>query len=1550
MPDNAKEIEGKGEQEPKTPPKESPKEKSVPQVQPKSGFLKKLFKFLLYTFLSLVFILFLLFLFIQTDTFNNWALGYITGKLNDSWKEKQSTIFAESLEGNIFKGIRLNNVSITVRQDTLVKFSYLDVKYNVFKLLDKQISISDVILESPQINMVKLKGKNDSLMWNFVYLLSSEEEKEEDTTKSEFDWDILADNFRINNGNFRVLDSNLNNVPLRTIKMKKMQQFDAGNLDIKNFNLDLSARYQKQVKILNLRKLDFITNSDFNLKKLSFIAEVNEEDTASEIKNFEFATDRTNLNIKELYMSRFNPLKEVVYEKFGNNDVKVDLFTEKFNFKDLEFFLPQVSFMNGAVSLDLKANGKYGKMNVSKMVLKTPNSYYNFKGRIDNLHDPSKLYFDMSGEDLVLDPADTKDILPGLPIPDYSHVGKVNGNVRYVGEPLDFKTNFDVKSAYGNARGNFDMNLETEAYRYNTKVEATGLNIGGIIQNKELESNLNVSAEVNGVGFDPKTMTTKVNYEIVNSRILDENISKSAGIVDISGSRINGELSAATDNVQTSLKGSVNLNNLNDAEYTAKGTVRNFDLSKYTKNLEDKSNLNLAFDIKGRGLTPEGIEGSYDMDVQESFYNPYHIPPTAVNMKISNLGSKNGHLSVNTNFFDLDARGEFNLSQIGEVMMYNIAVVADELKSKMGQDSAGTKMLTDGLNKNFSDLDFAYTFTAKNIAPLVEIFDTSGMQMVGDIAGNVKNSKAGFFATARLDIKNFIYQDTTIVARNVSGDLDFRNDYTKVVPFTESELYPMTANVILNGDYIRLGNYQFKNVKSNLDLYESKQRFKFSAKQDTTAEASITGFNTFSRDSLNINIDSLYLRYSNVWIGNDGGLTLKYDPAPSKRTFTFEKFNLSNDILNLGVSGDLSLSGASDLNVEATRIRIGRIMNMLTRQDTASWKNWKSSPIYGIVRRLSVDYKGTFDNPEVNMEMNTGLIRYENSKVGRIDAFIDYKNSVLNTDVLLSNAEGKGKLRLTGEAPLGPPKEGDTTGYFSNRDVNIKLKADNFQINFFSKLIPNFADLRGLLDGEIDAAGTVEHPALSGGMNLTKGRFFFGLTGMYHRFESKLKTEGSDIVVEQFRIYNTNDYARHLDAWGRINIDGLKINNIDLTTSGDVVVLDGSSEGTAFGFYGNMIAGIGSPPITITGNLKKLFVEGQLLVKSANLTFPTIPGTSYDLYSDDFVYKVITDTSGTVYKDTTIIVTPDQLHEIGPFMRPYVQSEEKTKSVSTVLVYDINIKTVKNAFVNVNINSLTQQQLLGEIKADLNVNNETNNQLQVFGDLDIVGDSYFRFYRNFKVDNSRVSFYGNPSNPYISIHAVYNATSGSKGLSDDGTDKGVQIVLDITGTAEKPELKLRMFDGGREVTGKEAQSDAISYLLFGVSKENLKPGQRSALAQNIGATTGSTYLSGLLTGAIRNIAPFIINTEVNYTEGNLASGTDIRITSEVGDAIVKFGGKVFSGLDNTEVSIEYPLNKLLHMDLSNNLILEISRTVEESSLEGTRSVQTGVKLVYKIKY
>jgi hypothetical protein len=44
------------------------------------------------------------------------------------------------------------------------------------------------------------------------------------------------------------------------------------------------------------------------------------------------------------------------------------------------------------------------------------------------------------------------------------------------------------------------------------------------------------------------------------------------------------------------------------------------------------------------------------------------------------------------------------------------------------------------------------------------------------------------------------------------------------------------------------------------------------------------------------------------------------------------------------------------------------------------------TPIRGKVRRLSFYYKGTMEAPALSVEMNTGIIRYEQIKVGRIDA------------------------------------------------------------------------------------------------------------------------------------------------------------------------------------------------------------------------------------------------------------------------------------------------------------------------------------------------------------------------------------------------------------------------------------------------------------------------------------------------------------------------------------------------------------------------------------
>jgi hypothetical protein len=743
----------------------------------KKSLFRKLPKIFLYILGSFIILLILILIFIQTPIFNNIVLNYTIKNLNESWKDKESNISAESIEGNILTGIRLNRGALTVKQDTLLSFGYLDVKYDIFGLLKKQIVLDHIELNEPEVNIVKVKGVNDSLLWNFKFLFSTKEEKK-DTSVSPFEWGVVAEDFKIHNGTIRIIDSNLVNLNAGKFNFVKMHEFDTKMLLIKNFELDLSVKYFTDSKILDIKNISFITNSDFNLKKLAFDADVDIKDTTTELKNFQLITDRSKLFIKDIFMSRFNPFDEVVYEKFKNNDVRIDLQAENFDFKDLSFFLPQINFLDSTVNLDIKADGKYGDLNIRTLVLKTPGSYYNFSGNIKNLHDPVKMYFNITGKDLVIDPNDSKLLLPGLPIPDYSHVGKVFANITYKGEATDFSSDFDIKTGFGNASGSGSLNLNTPASYYKGNVKTENLNLGAILKNKELESNLNLTAEVNGSGFDVNTMSAKLNYSINSSRFMEQNIIQSAGVVSIANHNASADLSIVTNNLRSSVKGRINLSNTSDAEYVLQGEARNLDVSVFTKNSRDKSNLNLTFNINGKGTDLNTISGTYKMNIAPSFYSIYNIPATPVDLQIKN-NNMNGSVKLVTDFFDFNARGSFNLGQIAEVVQYNIDKVVNEVQRRLQTDSnmtAGFLGSEIQAEKKFSKFNFEYDFITKNMEPLASLIDTAGFKFRGSVSGRINNSDEEFNAYTKFNIWDLNYQDSSYLLNNINGLLDYHND------------------------------------------------------------------------------------------------------------------------------------------------------------------------------------------------------------------------------------------------------------------------------------------------------------------------------------------------------------------------------------------------------------------------------------------------------------------------------------------------------------------------------------------------------------------------------------------------------------------------------------------------------------------------------------------------------------------------------------------------------------------------------------------------------
>ena len=262
------------------------------------AIIKKGGKILLWAFGSVILLLIILFIFIQTDTFNKYALEYTLNELNSSQQPRENKINAESIDGNIFDGIRLNKGNVSVKGDTLLSFNFLSVKYDLWGLLDKRIMLHEIILNEPVINSSKIRS-GDSLIWNFENLFTSDEN--DTTPSSPFEWDVNVENFKIENGFIRVAGDSISPASRWKEKRTIMQMFDFNMTDVSELNLELSAKYYRNFKSISIKNLSFNTNSDFSLHKLKFDVNLNEKDTSTDLWNFELVTNRTDIKIYRLF-------------------------------------------------------------------------------------------------------------------------------------------------------------------------------------------------------------------------------------------------------------------------------------------------------------------------------------------------------------------------------------------------------------------------------------------------------------------------------------------------------------------------------------------------------------------------------------------------------------------------------------------------------------------------------------------------------------------------------------------------------------------------------------------------------------------------------------------------------------------------------------------------------------------------------------------------------------------------------------------------------------------------------------------------------------------------------------------------------------------------------------------------------------------------------------------------------------------------------------------------------------------------------------------------
>jgi hypothetical protein len=1499
---------------------------------------KRILKYFIWSISVIAVLLIGLYFFIQTETFNKWALNFALDKLNnsDSWLKKENSINIESINGNILKGLRVNNVVITVKKDTLASIKYLDLKYDIWGLLKQKIGIDFMVLNSPEINLVKIKGDSDSLVWNFTNLFTPST----DTTPSQFNWDIYVNSFRIESGKIRIL-GDIPSKPLWALQWERKNEFDFNKLDISDFQLDMSGEYSKKFKKINLRNLSFSSNTDVTFKKLIFEVNVNVQDTLTEILNLELLTDRSDIKLKRFSVNALNPLDSNAFNNIENKKLSLILNIEKFDFTDLKYFIPSVDMLGSISSLYLDASGIYKNFNVNNLIINLPNSNINLNGNVKNLDNMDSLYFDLTSSNKI-NPADIKTIYNSKSIPDFRNLGIVLADFDYKGRYYDFYSNFNIRSSGGNIRGQGHLNINDKFYSGN--VITNNLDLALMLNDKKLKSNINLDARFEGTGFSLNTMSTGVKYQLGSSSAAGYNIASSSGTVNINRNNINLNIKANSSAGNVVVSGRLNISDMKNPVYSIRGTMNNVDVSRLSRNNKDKSNLNAEFDINGSGSNMDNLAGRFDFNIGNSFYSQYEIPKTNLIAKLRIAGDSSS-LQLTNKAMEVRADGTFSLFSLIDVILYNISMVSNIAEKKLNPDTSINYTNLSRYNHT-GNLNFNYEFVTKDSAELRKLSAPFGIIFNGELSGSLSNSSDRFNSKSVIYIKNFRYQDTSIVLNNLKSDISLTNDY--VNQNNSDPLSSFKINMDVNADKIRFSSYKLDSIKAELSLSKAIANLKVRGKMDSVKYLRLISEIDMRGNDIVMNVDSLYAKYNTYDVINNNRWTIIYIPQSEVQ---INQLGLKSGKMILNVDGVYSFTGSSDININGENLNIGEIYAMIQPFDTTETGEKTIFPVQGEFQNFSVNLTGTPDKVNINLDVKSNLLKYDTMSIGTVAANLKYKDRILSPDIMITNNGNKGNLKITGNIPFENIFiQKDTTAAVADKLSDVHLAADNFQIQYFSKFIPGIGDLRGVLNGTLDATGTLYNPELKGNLTMVQGKYFLDFTGMYYDYKFRISTEKSNLVVDYFSLYNPNDDTKHIDLFGNINFKGYNLNGINLTTSGDMVILDKNSKENQLGLKGYLLGGIGNPPVTISGNMKKLNVKGQFLVKEASIMSLPNSGKGYQIDDKNMVYLSANDsvlTSDTNRRRVSL----NEYKSLNPFIRNryFLVDTSKNFSIMNILAIDVTVKTVKNLYVSIDFKNLTRDRLYGDVSADLRIRSDSG-RLRARGEVDIVGNSYYRFYRYFKVKNSKITFRGPINKPELDIRAVYENTKSTNQFGTI-TNSPIQVVLTVTGEPSNPETTLRLYENGTEMLGNDATSDAITFLLFGKYKNELSASESQSVASGIGSTVGSLYVTSFFGQVVRDILPFIKDAELNYSEGGIQN-TSVNASTDILDANVTIGSRVIANSAYLEFNVEYPVNALVHLDLPEKVLLHIAREQLSRNVISNTNVyySTGMKIIYKIKF
>ncbi|MBI4417997.1 MAG: translocation/assembly module TamB domain-containing protein [Ignavibacteriales bacterium] len=1476
--------------------------------------------------------------FTQTKTFRSYLRSTSIAELNSILN---GTINFGDIKGNLVTGFDLSNLIMSRDGREVFTAERLEARYDLPSLLFGRISVSHLTVVRPRIHLWRAADGH----WNVDGLFRSDGQSDSASSPLTVHLHLVE----LLEGSLQLTDS--------TDLLPPADPHAFHYTDVALNPFSLRARFQRDSEEMSLviYALGFESSRpSFRLEELSGDFRLSRHST--EAHNLRIRTRGSRLSLSAaLRGADITALTDI--GELEKALVDVDLSVDRLDFAEFKQFLPgPVDFLNRYAAFDVKAAGPFGNLTVKSVAVKTPRTYLNIRGTIGNLHHPSDLTLNLEADDNIIHPADLPELVPGLNLPDLTRFGILNCSLKFDGTPEKFRAAVIGSLEAGNfvAEGDLDFGVSVPVYA--CTLTTRNFDLAGLLDDPAFSSALNTRMTVVGSGTTLETMTSVIRLQTDSSTFSGLPVHNSILVADIAERGLRTNLLLQAEPTRIDLHARARLSAEDSIQYEIQGTVNSLDLATILK--EEQFDTDLSFHVKASG---DLAYAQSDIEIRflRSAFGPHRFEDRTLALSYHGSDSLGRTMTLHSDPLDLRVDGLFTPLSAVVIFEYAGRTLADAVAHRIATlDSLRTGVPSFRRQFAATGPSLRDPISARVSAEFKDVYPLGiliGEPLYGSttFAASVEGTIEDLSLAGSLILKNFSFAGST--ALDVSdADLSFSLDHLRgkqTIPSLESE-------ILLNARRVMLDSTLFTDVSFRHQLREDTSSLVFNALVDSTIGVTLDGASVFVPNRIDLTLPRLRLLVADHLFDNLDTIRVQY----GRDGLRFESFILQHEAEEIVLQGMLDPAGISDLRFSVQNFLLNNLQEFSRNPSYVE----KVRAFNGVLNGEGV-FIGNLRKPEFEVSFKAHGVTIGETVFGQVTGKGGYRNGT--ADVLLdfrsrpNDPSASPELFVSGTMPVAL---GTDTRAEAGKTMDLTLHSRGFRLEFLDPFVPVTSGLKGSLTGDIVMRGTLSRPLYEGSLRIEDAEFLFVPLGVRYRLHGNLVPEARILKLVDLRLTNLPedrvpallDGLGSMNVSGNLTLEGIEVKAFDIRATGQLLVMKETARLPTLPFYGNIYVASGANPLRWQGTPERSFVAGDLLIKNATITFPPVRDVFLER-SHLLTVEFIDDTSSTIGLREEGGKSLAMVDGREPTMRPNRPSAGNGSSAAETtfldnIIYNLTIETAGLTQVRFVFNQLTNEELFADLKGRL-VFLKNDDDERVTGELEVGPRSYYRYFKTLSA-TGKLLFTGDLSNPELSIVASHEGTY----RPPDTTlaERRVVVRLDITGSRDEPKVKMGLdtydLEGNKLPARADPQSDAIAFLVGGTFKDDMTQGQqRNLVTTSLLGSIGSSLLSGPLTDLVRNQVGYITSIDVYYYGGSSRSfgeSADIRLTGEIGDAVIRLGGRVFEDIGNTNVSIQFPMSSITGSEAWRNLILEIERRSGTLERFEQRRPSTGVHLLYRITF